>query len=106
MTSAATLQRYLDCPMDLNDANALTVGGYFLALAEEVWREGEGFSGKRPFGDSGWEAHVYNALCIEGLMSGTKEDDDYWWETTGEEENRINRLLLSALNRAKITVGE
>ena len=34
--------------MQPNDANAATVREYLLALLKEVWREGEGFNGKRP----------------------------------------------------------
>ncbi len=39
-----------------------TIRDYFLRLVEQLWMEGEGFSGKRPFGNSGWECVVLDAL--------------------------------------------
>lgn len=38
-----------------NDAGADTVKEYLVELLSTLWNEGEGFSGKRPFGTSGWE---------------------------------------------------
>ena len=55
-----------------NDANADTVRDYLVALLLEVWSEGEGFSGKRPFGNSGWEYDLYEAVWALGLA---KQDD-------------------------------
>ncbi len=79
------LQMVLDCPMGPNDAQAGTVRDYFVELAAAVWREGEGFSGKRPFGNSGWESQVYKALDARGL---TTDDESY-----AERE----RLVLAAI---------
>ena len=59
----------LSVPMLPNDAEAKTVREYLVALARTVWEEGEGFSGKRPFGNSGWEHEVYNSLEAFGLPS-------------------------------------
>lgn len=41
--------------LPINDANAVNIKDYFIKLLEILWIEGEGFSGKRPFGNSGWE---------------------------------------------------
>jgi len=40
----------------------LTVRDYFYNLLRTLWIEEEGFSGKRPFGNSGWQYDIYNAL--------------------------------------------
>lgn len=69
------LQRVLDCPMEPNDADARTVREYIVALASAVWQDGEGFSGKRPFGTSGWDWDIYEALSSAGLAL---EDDPDW----------------------------
>lgn len=45
-----------------NDADAATVRDYLKALLLVVWREGESFSGKRPFGNSGWDNDLLDAL--------------------------------------------
>lgn len=43
-----TPNKILALPMDGNDADAKTVGGYLVALLQTLWNEEEGFSGKRP----------------------------------------------------------
>jgi hypothetical protein len=58
----------LDTPMEENDAGASTVGEYLVILLGMVWNEGESFSGKRPFGNSGWEHEIYEALKNVGLI--------------------------------------
>lgn len=50
-----------------NDAGALTVREYLVKLLLEVWQEGEGFSGKRPFGNSGWENELVTPLAENGI---------------------------------------
>ena len=35
-----------------------------------LWEEGEGFSGKRPLGDSGWWGGIVDALEAEGYEDG------------------------------------
>ncbi len=54
-----------------SDAGAdLTVREYLRMLLVSVWDEGEGFSGKRPFGNSGWEYDIYAALVGAGFLPG------------------------------------
>jgi hypothetical protein len=81
-----------DLPMEDNDAGADTIGQYFKLLAIEVWREGEGFSGKRPFGNSCWESDVYRALAKSGVIESTT---DQWGdiEISREEEGRADELI-------------
>lgn len=73
----ATPQEVLDCPMEGNDAGASTIREYVVALARGVWDEGEGFSGKRPFGNSSWEYEVYEALGKAGLIACSFDDHGY-----------------------------
>jgi hypothetical protein len=61
-------QEVLNCPMQPNDANAVTVRDYLVAIVRQVWREGEDFSGKRPFGNSSWEHEIFTALGKNGLI--------------------------------------
>jgi hypothetical protein len=65
----------LALPMRGNDAGAETVREYLKALLRELWREGEGFSGKRPFGNSGWECDLYEPLIQAGAIGGAFDDD-------------------------------
>lgn len=45
--------KILEIEMGENDADASTIKSYLLSLLTELWSKGEGFSGKRPFGNSG-----------------------------------------------------
>lgn len=60
----------LKIKMDGNDADAQTIGEYFKALLSAIWHEGESFSGKRPFGNSGWEYELYYPLVKAGAIKG------------------------------------
>lgn len=77
MTKTRTPQQILALPMDDNDANATTIGDYFMCLAEQAWVEEEGFSGKRPFGNSGWQHEVYKALIKHNAITGVFDEYGY-----------------------------
>lgn len=70
------MQEVFDCPMLENDAGAKTIKGYLKALLKALWAEGEGFSGKRPFGNSGWEYDLYRALVAGKLVEGSLDEED------------------------------
>ena len=61
--------------MESNDAEAETVRAYLKALLYAVWSKGEGFSGKRPFGNSGWEYDLYAALEPAGITEREAQND-------------------------------
>lgn len=95
-----TVQQVLDCPMGENDADAETIREYFVALLMTLWIEGQGFSGKRPFGNSDWEHEVYDALAEASYIEGTKDDDDWGWEY---DEVAGNALIQSAIRHLAST---
>lgn len=86
----------LDCQMDQNDAGAANVREYLTELLRRVWVEGEGFSGKRPFGNSSWEFEVYTALVKAGLIEGKFDEDGYVEEMDTSEGDK---LVLAAIDR-------
>lgn len=88
-------QAVLDCPMEGNDAGAATIRGYLVALVREVWKEGEGFSGKRPFGNSSWEYEVYGALVRAELVSGSFDENGYIEDVDTRE---ANALIFAAID--------
>lgn len=55
-----------------NDAGAKTPREYFRKLLKALWEEGDSFSGKRPFGNSGWDSDLFDAL--PDPMSGDDAD--------------------------------
>lgn len=68
-------KQILDLPMQENDARAATIRDYLKALLSKLWKEDEGFSGKRPFGNSGWKYDVLAALVAGGALPGALDED-------------------------------
>ncbi|QHJ85797.1 MAG: hypothetical protein [Bacteriophage sp.] len=68
---ALSVEFYCD---DLNET--LTVKEYLKRLLYTLWEEEDGFSGKRPFGNSCWQRYVIYSLIEEGYISGTIEYDE------------------------------
>lgn len=84
----------LDIKMQENDAAAITIKDYLKALLTTLWSEGEGFSGKRPFGNSGWEHELYVALVAAGAVQG-KLDEEGCLDTVDHES--ANELIFQAI---------
>lgn len=96
-----TSKDILSCPMNPNenDAESGKVGDYLTALLYKLWDEVEGFSGKRPLGNSSWQFDVYIALSQEGLISGlTLDEDGYVDHFSYENEREADRLIMKAIN--------
>ncbi len=88
-----TGKEVLDLPMDENDAEAKTVRDYLKALLRHLWHEQESFSGKRPFGNSGWEYELYRAPVKAGLVKGDEDGDP----ADAGEKSKAHALIYSAL---------
>lgn len=73
----------------------LTIRGYFHELLLTLWKEKEGFSGKRPFGNSGWEYDLYTPLIKIGQVSGELDEDGYIKECDTEEADKLILKLIS-----------
>jgi hypothetical protein len=84
--------------MPQNDAGAANVGEYLVRLLEELWTEGEAFSGKRPFGNSSWEWEVYDALVRGGFLPGTFDADNYLDDV---DVKQADALILEAIKALK-----
>lgn len=87
----------LRCPMGRNDADAATVGGFLTALLSALWSEGEGFSGKRPLGNSDWQYQVYEALVKNDLVEGHLDCEGYLDEFSYDAEHKANKLILQVI---------
>jgi len=53
-----------------------TLRYYLLALLATLWTEADGFSGKRPFGDSGWQGQLEDDMTEAGLLEGVSSFDE------------------------------
>lgn len=81
-----TIQEILDLKVD----DELTIRSYLELLLITLLKEGESFSGKRPFGNSGWEYDLYDALAKAGLIHGRwcKEVEGDWQEISWENVSK------------------
>lgn len=77
-----------------NDAGASTIKEYLVKLLSELWREGEGFSGKRPFGNSGWEYELYLPLVTSGAVNGKLDSEGYLEKV---DQDAANTLIFEAI---------
>lgn len=80
------------------DLPKCTVGEYLIELGQRVWEEGEGFSGKRPFGNSGWQTDVMYVLADGGFIGGTRNSEGDWEDL---DEVRGNEIILACFKRLK-----
>jgi hypothetical protein len=68
----------LDLRFDCSDiGREMSIREYLVELLSTLWKEGEDFSGKRPFGNSGWEYDLYAPLIKHGALSGELDPDGY-----------------------------
>lgn len=73
-----------------------TLREYLQDLLQTVWREEEGFSGKRPFGNSGWKYDIFDALVRVGLVEGDIDEDGY---VENADRAAGEKLVLEAILR-------
>lgn len=77
-------KQILDLPMKWEeDRNVKTVRDYLKKLLATLWEEEESFSGKRPFGNSGWRRDLETPLVLGGAVSGTIDEDG--WATVADD---------------------
>lgn len=92
---SVTSAQVLACPMPPNDAGAATVQDYLVSLLVGVWRDGEGFDGKRPFGNSSWEYDLYVALARAGMVESATEGSEGEFSHIDEDEATL--LIADAI---------
>jgi len=91
------IDKILNLPMQENDAEAKTIRDYLKELLKELWVEGEGFSGKRPFGNSGWHHELYTTLIIHKVIDGTLDEDGYIDHCDDAQGDTIIIAVINAL---------
>lgn len=77
LTEDKSLINALEIRFDSDAGDNLTVRDYLHELLSRLWERGEGFSGKRPFGNSGWDYELYAPLVAGGFIPGTLDEDGY-----------------------------
>jgi len=89
----------LELRFDSDAGYDITVRDYLCTLLLTLWDEGEGFSGKRPFGNSGWEFEIYQPLIVAGFIPGALDKDGYV-HTVDEKiaSAYVRNLILAAFH--------
>ena len=94
-----TPQEVLAIPLPANQhsfpRSAKTVRDALLAIVAVVWEEGESFSGKRPFGNSGWEFDLYVPLVRASLVRGAFDEYGYLEDV---DDAAADALILAAIH--------
>jgi hypothetical protein len=91
-----TVAAALELRFDSDAGDNLTIRDYLRTLLETLWRKGEGFSSKRPFGNSSWEHDIYRPLIAAGFLVGELNEDGYVEDFDQEAAERYGFKLIVA----------
>ena len=72
----------------------LTIRQWLKRLLITLWKEQEGFSGKRPFGNSSWDSDLLAELIRRGIVPGNLDRDG--WVEDGDCDDFV-RACIEAL---------
>lgn len=67
----------------------VSVREFLCALLQTLWEEKEGFSGKRPFGNSAWDADLAKCLIEHKAVKGTLDSDGYIESCDWDEVDKV-----------------
>lgn len=90
-------EEILNLKLGYNDAHASTVREFMRKLLAKMWDEGEGFSGKKPFGNSGWEQPIITAMVRAKLINGEIDEDGFIKTVDRSAGERLIRKAINAL---------
>jgi len=76
------LDAALSARFDSDAGDQMTFRDYIMKMVLTLWYEEEGFSGKRPFGNSGWKYEVWSGLAKAGFI----DMGEYYEECCGYED--------------------
>lgn len=71
----------------------VTIRDYLHELLLTLWNKGESFSGKRPFGNSGWETDLFIPLIKAGYVKGTLDEDGYLEGVEKDAPKYVQQLI-------------
>lgn len=80
---------------DLN--KSVSIREFMQELLLTLWDEQEGFSGKRPFGNSGWTGDMEACLIKAGVVTGELDDDGCIYLFDNKEFDKTIVRIIRAL---------
>jgi hypothetical protein len=100
LESDSVAHQLLHLPLGDNDAQAATVGEYLGLLLSTLWLQADGFSAKRPFGNSDWQYVIYMAMVKAGLATGVVYEEDGFEYLDEIDEVAADEIILQAIRLA------
>lgn len=102
----ADLETIWNLPLGENDSGAATLGGYLKELLWCVWEEGESFSGKRPFGNSGWDWDLAKPLLeVKYLRGKYYIDEDGYMDIVEIDTDQYSKIIKDLINHMTVKNG-
>ena len=92
-----TPQEILDLEMESYELGSMTIRDYLKALLKRLWRDGDNFSSKRPFGNSDWCDDLYAALVRHSVIEGNFDEEGYLANFNKEAGHRTITKAITAL---------
>lgn len=83
------------------DLGECTIREYLVELSRRCWREEDSFSGKRPFGNSGWKWDVCFALARGGFIGCERDEDGDFVDVDEKAAEKIIEEAFQALKESK-----
>ena len=90
----------LESIMTTGDLEGYLVKEYLEQLLLKLWNQGESFSGKSPFGNSGWENDLIVSLVTAGAIEGTIELDEQGYINDVHYDKREANKYVSDMIRS------
>lgn len=91
------MKNILDLEMERNDIQAKTIREYLQELLLTVWEEEESFSGKRPWGNSGWKSEIYKTLAKHKFIEGEIDESGHVGYIDYNEYDKADQLIAQAI---------
>jgi hypothetical protein len=97
--SREQLQEIGDLEFYSNDLDkTVSIKSYLLTLLNTLLCEKEGFCGKRPFGNSGWEYELYACMISHDLVNGQIDEDGYIDSMDRLNKEIADRILIKLIS--------
>jgi len=87
----------LEVRFDSDAGKNLSVRDYLHKLLWTLLNKGEDFSGKRPYGNSGWDRDLYVPLIAAGFIRGELTEDGYIEDVDDEQAAKFVFELISVM---------
>lgn len=85
----------LNAKFEAMDIGNVSAREYLKCLLKTLLAKGESFSGKRPWGNSGWEHELATPMIQSGMIVGDVDEDGYG---TPESESEYQAALIAMVD--------